>query len=85
MKQTAPGGSKHGSHAEKGRRVTLLFLQCKNSDHKAPLNLLSDIKHHCLVVSDRFFRIFQVYQVKATYASKTIEAMTTFIKSFRFP
>ena len=54
-------------------------------DHKEPLNPMSDEKHHCLVVIDAFSRFIQVYPVKSTDASNTIEAMTSFITSFGNP
>ena len=54
-------------------------------DHKGPLNPMSDGKHHCLVVIDAFSRFIQVYPVKSTDASNTIEAMTSFITSFGIP
>ena len=46
---------------------------------------MSDGKHHCLVVIDAFSRFIQVYPVKSTDASNTIEAMTSFITSFGIP
>ena len=46
---------------------------------------MSDGKHHCLVVIDAFSRFIQVYSVKPTDATHTIEAMSTFISSFRIP
>ena len=54
-------------------------------DHKGPLNPMSDGKHHCLVVIDAFSRFIQVYPVKSTDATHTIEAMSTFITSFGIP
>ena len=36
---------------------------------------MSDGKHHCLVVIDAFSRFIQVYPVKSTDATHTIEAM----------
>ena len=46
---------------------------------------MSDGKHHCLVVIDAFSRFIQVYPVKSTDATHTIEAMSTFITSFANP
>ena len=54
-------------------------------DHEGPLNSMSDGKHHCLVVTDAFSRFSQVYPVKSTDATHTIEAMSTFITSFGIP
>ena len=54
-------------------------------DHKGPLSPMSDGKHHCLVVIDAFSRFIQVYLVKITDATHTIEAMYTFITSFGIP
>ena len=54
-------------------------------DHKGPLNPMSDGKHHCLVVIDAFLLIIQVYRVKSTDATHTIEAMSIFITSFGIP
>ena len=56
-----------------------------HNDHKRPLNPMSDGKHHCLVVIDAFSRFIQVYPVKSTDATHTIEAMSTFINSFGIP
>ena len=46
---------------------------------------MSDGKHHCLVVTDAFSRFIQVYPVKSTDTTHTIEAMSTFITSFGIP
>ena len=46
---------------------------------------MGDGKHHCLVVIDAFSRFIQVYPVKSTDATHTIEAMSTFIISFGIP
>ena len=46
---------------------------------------MSDGKHHCLVGIDAFSRFIQVYPVKSTDATHTIEAMSTFITSFGIP
>ena len=46
---------------------------------------MSDGKHHCLVVIDAFWRFIQVYPVKSTDATHTIEAMSTFITFFEIP
>ena len=55
-------------------------------DHKGPLKPMSDGKHPCLVVIDAFLlRFIQVYPVKSTDATHTIEAMSTFISSFGIP
>ena len=43
---------------------------------------MSDGKHHSLVVIDAFLRFIQVYPVKLTDATDTIEAMSSFITSF---
>ena len=42
-------------------------------------------KHHCLVVIEAFSRFIQVYPVKSTDATHTIEAMSIFITSFGIP
>ena len=56
-------------------------------DHKGPLNPISDGKHHCLglVVIDAFSRFIQLYPVKSTDATHTIEAMSIFITYFGIP
>ena len=54
-------------------------------DDKGPLNTMGDGKHHCLVVIDAFLRFNQVYPVKSTDATHTIEAMSFFITSFGIP
>ena len=54
-------------------------------DHKGPLNPMSDGKHHCLVVLDAFSRFMQVYPVKSTDVTHTIEAMSIFITFFWIP
>ena len=54
-------------------------------DHKGPLNPMSDGKHHCLVVIDAFSRLVQVYPVKSTDATHTIEALSAFITPFGIP
>ena len=54
-------------------------------NHKGPLNPMSNGKHHCLVVIDAFSGFNQVYPVKSTDATRTIEAMSTFITSFGIP
>ena len=46
---------------------------------------MSDGKHHCLVVIDAFSRFIQVYSVKSTDGTHTIDAMSTFISSFGIP
>ena len=46
---------------------------------------MSDGKHHCFVVIDAYSRFIQVYPVKATDATHTFEAMSTFITSFGIP
>ena len=46
---------------------------------------MSDGKHHCLVVIDGFSHFIQVYPVKSTDVTHSIEAMTTFIYSFGIP
>ena len=51
-------------------------------DHKGPLNPMTDGKPHCLVVIDAFSRISQVYPVKSTVPTYTMEAMSIFITSF---
>ena len=54
-------------------------------DHKGHLNSMSDGKHHCLVVKDVFLRFNQVYPLKSTVATHTIESMSVFITSFGIP
>ena len=54
----------------------------EHSDHKGPLNPTSEDKHHCLIVIDALLRFIQVYPVKSTDATHTIEAMSFFITSF---
>ena len=46
---------------------------------------MSDGKHHCLVVADAFLCFIQVYPVKSTDATHTIEVMCYFIISFWIP
>ena len=46
---------------------------------------MKDGKHHCLAVIDAFSRLIEVYPVKPTDATHTIEAMSTFITSFGIP
>ena len=46
---------------------------------------MSDAKHPCLIVIGAFQRFVQVYHVKSTDATHTIEAMSTFITSFEIP
>ena len=67
-----------------GEEVPYPF-QTVHTDHKGPLNPMSDGKHLCLVVIDAFSRFIQVYPVKSTDATHTIEAMSTFITSFGIP
>ena len=54
-------------------------------DHKGPFNPMSDGKHHCLVVVIAFLSFIQVYPVKYTDASHTVEAMSNFITSLGIP
>ena len=53
--------------------------------HKGPMNHMSDGKHHCLVVIDALSHFIQVYPVKSSDATHTIEAMSTSITSFVIP
>ena len=53
-----------------------------HNDHKGPLNPMSEGKRRCLVVLDAFSRFIQVYPVKLTDATHTIEVMSIFITSF---
>ena len=46
---------------------------------------MSDGKHHCSVVIHAFSRFIQVYPLKSTDATHTIEAMSVFINSFGIP
>ena len=54
-------------------------------DHKGPMNPMSDGKHHCLFVLDAFSGFVQVYPVRSTDATHTIEAMSIFITYFGIP
>ena len=49
-----------------------------HTDHKGPLNQMSGGKSHCLVVIDTLSRFIQVYPVKSTDSTRTIEAITAF-------
>ena len=40
---------------------------------------MGDGKHHCLFVIDAFLRFIQVYPVKSTDATQSIEAMSLLI------
>ena len=69
----------------KGEKKYLISIYTLHIDHKGPLNPMSDGKHHCLVVIDAFSRFIQVYLVKSTDATHTIETMSTLINSFGIP
>ena len=64
-----------------GEEVHYLF-RTLHIDHKGPLNRMSDGKHPCSVVIEAFLRLYEKNPLKSTYATHTIEAISTFICSF---